>query len=145
MDERIRQVLDQVPERPPRSKLEQHAEVIRELRRKRRTYQEIAVFFREHLQISVAPSTVHDFVKKRAKQARIRPAQVPKSPPDSALGATPMPVPPTSDAVPPPSTKDTRDTIRTVRAHRVTTSREPSLFEFQLEPPLTSDPKEKEE
>jgi hypothetical protein len=144
MDERIRQLLDQIPERPPRSKLEQHAEVIRELRRKRRTYQEITVFFREHLQITVAPSTVHDFVKKRAKQARIRPAQVPKSSPDSSLGATPMPVQPTSSAVPPPPTKDPRDTIRTVRAHPATTSREPSLFEFELESPLTSDQEAKE-
>jgi hypothetical protein len=65
--ERVRELLDQMPERPPRSKLEPHAEVIRELRRKRRTYQEIAAFFREHLQISVAPSTIHDFVKTRAR------------------------------------------------------------------------------
>ncbi|MGA7414052.1 MAG: hypothetical protein WBW33_26490 [Bryobacteraceae bacterium] len=144
MDERIRQLLDKIPERPPRSKLEQHSEVIRELRRKRRTYQEIAVFFREHLQISVAPSTVHDFVKKRAKQARIRPAQMPKSPPESSLGATPMQVPATSDAVPPRSTKGARDTIQAVRAQPVATSREPSLFEFELESPLTSDPKAKE-
>jgi hypothetical protein len=141
MDERIRQLLDKIPERPPRSKLEQHAEVIRELRRKRRTYQEIAVFFREHLQISVAPSTVHDFVKKRAKQARIRPAQVPKSPAKSSVGATPMLVAPTSDGVQPLSKKAARDTIQAVRAQPAATSREPSLFEFELESPLFSDPK----
>jgi hypothetical protein len=105
--------------------------VIRALRRKRRTYQEIAVFFRDHLQISVAPSTVHDFVKKRAKQARIRPPQVPKSPAESSVGATPMPVAPTSGAVPPPSTKAPRDTIRTATAQPAATSREPSLFEFE--------------
>ena len=144
MDERIRKLLDQTPERQPRSKLEEHAEVIRELRRKRRTFQEIAVFFREHLQVSVAPSTIHDFVKKRARQARIRQTHVPKSPPDSSLGATLMPVPPTSDAVPPPSTKDTRDTTLAVRTHPVTTSREPSLFEFELESPLTLNPEPKE-
>ncbi len=144
MDERIRQLLDQIPERPPRSKLEQHAEVIRELRRKRRTYQEIAVFLRDHLQISVAPSTIHDFVKKRTKQARIRPAQVPKSPPDSSLGATPMQVAPTSDAVQPQLKKAARDAIQAGRAQPAATSREPSLFEFEFESPLILDPKAKE-
>ena len=144
MDARIRQLLDEIPERPPRSKLEEHAEVIRELRRKHRTYQEIAVFFRDHLQISVAPSTVHDFVKKRAKQARIRPAQAPKLSPEFSRGATPMPVAPPSDAVHPPSKKDARDTIQTVRAQPVASSREPSLFEFEFESPLASDPKAKE-
>jgi IS30 family transposase len=70
MDPKLRQLLDDLPEKPPRSKLEPHAEVIRLLRKKRRTYQEIAHFLREHLQVSVAPSTIHDFVKTRARQAK---------------------------------------------------------------------------
>ena len=37
MDERVRALLEKVPEKPPRSKLEPHLEVIRELRRKGRT------------------------------------------------------------------------------------------------------------
>ena len=41
--ETIRQLLDAVPHRSP-SKLEPHAAVIRELRKKRRTYTEIAQF-----------------------------------------------------------------------------------------------------
>jgi hypothetical protein len=70
MDPKLRQLLDDLPEKPPRSKLEPHAEVIRLLRKKRRTYQEIAQFLREHLQVSAAPSTIHDFVKTRARQAK---------------------------------------------------------------------------
>lgn len=70
MDEKLRQLIEEMPERPPRSKLEPHAEVIRALRRKHRTYQEIAAFLREHLQLAVAPSTIHEFVKTRARQAR---------------------------------------------------------------------------
>ena len=38
MDERIRKLLDNIPERQPRSRLEPHIDVIRELRRKRRSY-----------------------------------------------------------------------------------------------------------
>ena len=70
MDERIRKILDNIPERQPRSRLEPHIDVIRELRRKRRSYQEISVFFKEHLHIPVAPSTLYEFVKSRAHPAK---------------------------------------------------------------------------
>jgi hypothetical protein len=73
MDEKLRALLDQIPEKPPRSKLEPHLEVIRELRRKGRTYQEIAQFFREHLNVGVAASTIHAFVQVRARRRQRRP------------------------------------------------------------------------
>src|SRR5277367_3826149 len=65
MDPIISKLLDDLPEKPPRSKLEPHADVIAALRRKRHTYREIAEFFREHLGITVSPSTIHDFVRVR--------------------------------------------------------------------------------
>ena len=55
MDERLRALLDQIPEKPPRSKLEPHLDIIRELRRKGRTY-------------TVAASTIHAFVRVRARR-----------------------------------------------------------------------------
>lgn len=65
MDPVISGLLDDLPDKPARSKLEAHADVIAALRRKRRTYREIAQFFREHLSIAVSPSTIHDFVRVR--------------------------------------------------------------------------------
>ena len=73
MDEKLRTLLDQIPEKPPRSKLEPHLEVIRQLRRKGRTYQEIAQFFGEHLNVTVAASTIHAFVQVRARRRERRP------------------------------------------------------------------------
>lgn len=70
MDPAISKLLDEISESPPRSKLEPHAEVIAALRRKRRTYREIAQFFQEHLAISVAPSTIHDFVRVRRRRGK---------------------------------------------------------------------------
>jgi len=67
MKENIRRLLEQTPEKPLRSKLEPHVDVIVTLRRKRRSYREIAEFFREHLAIAVAPSTIHDFVLVRRR------------------------------------------------------------------------------
>ena len=70
MDSAISKLLDEISESPPRSKLEPHAEVIAALRRKRRTYREIAQFFQEHLAITVAPSTIHDFVRVRRRRGK---------------------------------------------------------------------------
>jgi hypothetical protein len=70
MDPNISKLLDEVPEKPPRSKLELHTDVIATLRQKRRTYREIAEFFRDHLAITVAPSTIHDFVRVRRRRGK---------------------------------------------------------------------------
>jgi hypothetical protein len=58
------------PPKPPRSKLEPHRELIRELRRKGRTYREVARLFHERLGLYVALSTLHSFVKVRAKHRK---------------------------------------------------------------------------
>ena len=70
MDPAISKLLDDIPDSPPRSKLEPHAEVIAALRRKRRTYREIAQFLQKHLAISGAPSTIHDFVRVRRRRGK---------------------------------------------------------------------------
>ena len=62
--------IDNLPEKPPRSKLEPHRELIRELRRMGRTYREVAHLFEERLGLYVAPSTLHSFVKVRAKHRK---------------------------------------------------------------------------
>lgn len=94
MDEKLRALLDQIPQKPPRSKLEPHLEVIRELRRKGRTYQEIAQFFGEHLNVTVAASTIHAFIQVRARRRQRRqPVELPaievETAPTTKGGATP--------------------------------------------------------
>jgi len=68
MDDALRQLVDAEPETTPRSKLEPYYDVIRELRRKRRTYKRISQFLAEHVHLSVAPSTIHAFVSVRARR-----------------------------------------------------------------------------
>ena len=77
----ISAVFSDLPSKPPRSKLEPHLELIRELRRKGQTYRGVARLFQERLGLSVAPSTLHSFVKVRAKhrkrtQFELPPAEV---------------------------------------------------------------------
>lgn len=63
-------ILESLPEKQYRSKLEPHRELIRELRRKGRTYREVAQLFRGRLGLYVAPSTLHSFVKVRARHRK---------------------------------------------------------------------------
>jgi hypothetical protein len=55
-----------LPEKPPRSKLEPYRALIGDLRHKHWSYREIAALFAESLSLTVAPSTLHNFVKVRA-------------------------------------------------------------------------------
>lgn len=62
--------LANLPPKPPRSKLEPHRELIRELRRSGRTYREVARLFSDRLGFHVAPSTLHSFLKVRARHRK---------------------------------------------------------------------------
>lgn len=79
--------LGSLPEKPPRSKLEPHRDLIRELRRKGRTYREVARLLYERLGLYVAPSTVHSFVKVRAKHRKRQQFELP--PVDTAPNSSP--------------------------------------------------------
>ena len=70
MESALQIILESISPKPPRSKLEPHRDLIRELRRKGRTYREVATLFQERLGLHVAPSTLHSFVKVRAKHRK---------------------------------------------------------------------------
>ncbi|MFZ1016224.1 MAG: hypothetical protein WAN28_22940 [Terracidiphilus sp.] len=67
-----------------RERLEPHRELIRELRRKGRTYREVAKLFQERLGLSVAPSTLHSFVKVRARHRKGTQFELPAPEPASS-------------------------------------------------------------
>jgi hypothetical protein len=79
MEPELRTILESLPEKTYRSKLEPHRELIRELRRKGRTYREVARLFNDRLGLHVAPSTLHSFVKVRAKHRKRMQFELPPS------------------------------------------------------------------
>jgi hypothetical protein len=81
--------LASLPPKPPRSKLEPHRELIRELRRKGRTYREVSRLFAERLGLQVAPSTLHSFIKVRARHRKQVQFELP--PADVARDIVPTP------------------------------------------------------
>ena len=67
MDTKFAEILDSLPPKTPRSRLEPYRELIREMRRRGRTYREIAQVLGERCQVRIAPSTVQEFVIRRAR------------------------------------------------------------------------------
>jgi len=88
MEPVLQSILESLPPKSPRSKLEPHRELIRELRRKGRTYREVAHLFRERLGLYVAPSTLHSFVKVRAKHRKHTQFELPSLEPQAAPSQT---------------------------------------------------------
>ena len=70
MDPILLSLLETIPQKPPRSKLETHRELIRQLRRKGCTYRDIVRILHERVGLEVAISTIHSFVKVRAKHRK---------------------------------------------------------------------------
>jgi len=136
VDEKLRALLDQMPEKPPRSKLEPHLEVIRQLRRKGRTYQEISQFFSEHLNLNVAASTIFYFVQVRARRGQKRP-QV-ELPPVTAPGIeTKL----ESEGTAPRPETDVQARIEALKQRKPLEKKEKSRFEYNADEPLKLVPK----
>ncbi len=61
MDANLQEILDNLEEKAPRSRLTPCRDLILELRRQSRTYREIQQILADHCQIQVSISTLHDF------------------------------------------------------------------------------------
>jgi IS30 family transposase len=62
MDANLQEILDNLDEKVPRSRLGPYRDLILELRRRHRTYREILQILAGHCQIQVSISTLYDFL-----------------------------------------------------------------------------------
>jgi hypothetical protein len=69
-NEIFRAILDALPPKPSRSRLEPYAELIFELHRRGRTYREIARILTTQCNFQTSRSTVNDFVRAHSKRTR---------------------------------------------------------------------------
>lgn len=118
MEPELRTILESLPEKTYRSKLEPHRELIRELRRKGRTYREVAHLFEARLGLYVAPSTLHSFVKVRAKHRKRAQFELPPI----QLASAESPV---------------LDRVSAFKAKPVVRTAKPARFVFRENEPLT--------
>lgn len=107
-----------LPPKPPRSKLELHRDLIRELRQGGRTYREVAQLFQERLGLYIAPSTLHSFVKVRAKHRKRTQFELP--PLELAVAESPA-----------------LDRVAALKAKPTVRSSNPTRFVFRENEPLT--------
>jgi hypothetical protein len=85
MDPTLLSLLGSIPQKPPRSKLEIHRELIRQLRRKGCTYRDIVRVLHDRVGLDVAVSTIHSFIKVRAKHRKQVQYELPPLEPQSPL------------------------------------------------------------
>jgi hypothetical protein len=91
MNEEIKHVIEQLPDKAPPSKLEPFRDLISQLRRKRYTYREIATFLRQQANLDVHWTTVNSFVRVRARQRRLQ-FELPQTA-TTAVAGLPLPRP----------------------------------------------------
>jgi seryl-tRNA synthetase len=70
MDPKFKEIIDGLPDKPPRSRLEPYYELVKELRRRGRTYRDIADILAEECQLRVTASGIHAFVRTRSQAKR---------------------------------------------------------------------------
>ena len=73
MGGQFKDILDSLPEKSPRSRLDPYLELIEELRRRGRTFREIAHILAERCYLETAASTIHDFIRTRSQRAQRSP------------------------------------------------------------------------
>lgn len=81
-DERIGAFLARTEVKPGVSKLEPYTDAIRILRKRHWSFLQIANALHEEFGVSVAASTIHAFLKVRARRARTGPGSAPVPPPN---------------------------------------------------------------
>jgi hypothetical protein len=96
MEKTLSEILNAIPPKPPRSKLEPYYDLIRELRRRSKTYREIAQILEEHVGLRVDHSTIFDFVHVQVRRAKA-PRYVDGLPPEVVANGT---VPPETEVEP---------------------------------------------
>jgi hypothetical protein len=133
MDERFQAILDSLPPKPARSKLEPYAELIHELRRRGRSYREIADILADRCGVRVGVHTLYNFVRVRtvaSKKSTSKPAKA------TAAGAVPQPVAAVTTAS---TDADVRQRIQALK-ERPATARAKSagkVFHYDENVPLT--------
>ena len=122
-------ILEDLPKKPPRSRLEPYRELIFELRRRNRTFREIAQVLGEKCAVSVVASTVYDFVNAASLTKEIDDTgSVTHSPEQRRTGRR--------NKVPQTNLDETERRIAELKARKIDPQPSPNKFQFVSGEPL---------
>jgi hypothetical protein len=140
-DHQFREIIERLPEKRSRSRLEPYRQLIAELRRLRRTYREIAHILVEECQVQVSAAAVHNFVRLHLRRTQIQR----RGPGVTAINERPIrPAIRQSVATSAVSDEEVRRRIAELK-HRPIPAETPALFHYDPNEPLHLLPKSKEE
>ena len=122
MEPTLLSLLDSIPQKPPRSKLETHRELIRQLRRKGCTYRDIVRILHERVGLDVAISSMI-FIKVRAKHRKQLQYELPPLEPQSSVNSR-------------MNSEDIASRIAALKAKPVEQKAKPKHFHFEESEPL---------
>src|SRR4051794_17689749 len=91
MDATFQAILDTLPPKPARSRLEPYAELIHELRRRGRSYREITAILADRCDVRVGVHTLYNFVRVRTKPPKKTNRSAKAAPPGPAPAVTSIP------------------------------------------------------
>ena len=129
MDSEFRNILESLPEKPPRSRLEPYGELIDGLRRRGRTFRDIVEILAEKYQLRVSISTLHDFLRARSRRNRNSARRIAAD----AMIATPIaPKAAAGESVEKPGEDEIRRRIVAFKARKPVTT--PSRDDFHFDP-----------
>ncbi len=138
-DATLQAILDSLPPKEPRSRLEPYGMLITELRRRGRSYKDIAEVLAEKCQVKVAPSTIFDFVRVRAKiKPKVR-AGAAESKSSAAKGARTRT---SAAATAPPENKQggVDERITALKQRPISTKSRKPVFTYEEDKPLNLKP-----
>jgi hypothetical protein len=133
MDSEFRNILESLPEKPPRSRLEPYGELIDGLRRRGRTYRDVVEILAEKCQLQVSISTLHDFLRARSRRNRNSARRI------AADAMIAKPIPPRAadeESVQKPSGDEVRQRIAAFKARKPVTTPSRDDFHFDPDEPL---------
>jgi hypothetical protein len=133
MENAFQAILDSLPPRCRRSKLEPYAALIRALRARSRSYREIVTILRDRCGLRVAIHTVYHFVRaqEQKKGAKGRRRRQPAEPMRRASGAGASPSP-----LSPDGSEDVWTRIAAIKQRAPASATEPKAFAYDENEPL---------
>jgi hypothetical protein len=144
-DNPFKAIIDTLPQKPARSRLEPYAELIRELRGRGRTYREIARILSERCGFQTSRSTVSDFVRaylKRSRNSRkIDESGQSKIRPRKSVVRMPVKTPPKTTV----TTDEIKKRIADLKGRLAPTELDSQIFHYDPSKPLHLSSKKKAE
>jgi hypothetical protein len=130
MDANLKKILDELPSKPPRSRLEPYREFIEELRSRGRTYRDIAGILAEKCAVQVTGSGVHDFIRTRSHASGRAKSGTKSKPAPTARPSG------TNKLLPTPCSEEVQRRIAAIKARGAATRPDSRAFEFDPDKPL---------